>query len=75
MVFCRLKKTLTNSQFIDRSQDEESDDEDEIIETDEELRKLHELYAKTCSLNIDSIASMCLCARVKGGRRQSDSCN
>lgn len=33
----RLNKTLTNSQFIDRSQDDS--DDDEIIETEEELRK------------------------------------
>lgn len=38
----RLNKTLTNSQFIDRSQDDsddDDDDDDEIIETEEELRK------------------------------------
>lgn len=42
----RLEKTLTHSQFIDRSEDD-SDEEDQIIETDEELRKLTK--CKMCS--------------------------
>lgn len=41
----RLEKTLTHSQFIDRS--ENDSDEDQIIETDEELRKLTKY--KMCS--------------------------
>lgn len=35
----RLKNTLTHSQFIDQSLDEDSEDDDQIIETEEELRK------------------------------------
>lgn len=43
----RLEKTLTHSQFIDRSAEDDSD-EDQIIETEEELRKLTkcQVYSK-----------------------------
>ncbi|XP_031630290.1 protein phosphatase inhibitor 2-like [Contarinia nasturtii] len=35
----KLQKTLTHSQFIDQSLEEDSEDEDQIIETEEELQK------------------------------------
>lgn len=34
----RLEKTLSHSQFVDPSEEDDSDD-DQIIETEEELRK------------------------------------
>lgn len=41
LYICRLEKTLSHSQFADRSEedDDDSDDDDQIIETEEELRK------------------------------------
>lgn len=48
----RLEKTLTHSQFVDRSDDDS--DEDQIIETEEELRKLLKLqHSCVLNLNID----------------------
>lgn len=38
-MFSRLEKTLSHSQFADRSEEDDSDDDDQIIETEEELRK------------------------------------
>lgn len=46
----RLEKTLTHSQFVDRSDDDS--DEDQIIETEEELRKFLKLQ-HSCVLNLN----------------------